>query len=114
MKKELTCIVCPLGCNLSITKKNGSFEVAGNTCPRGKNYAIAECTAPTRTVTSTMKCENGCLLPVKTDKPIPKDKIMECMSCINQKVVPLPIAIGDVIIDDVFGSKIVATKNISL
>ena len=113
MKKELTCIVCPLGCNLTITEENGDFQVTGNTCPRGKDYAVAECTAPTRTVTSTMKCENGCLLPVKTDRPIPKDKIMDCMDHINQQVVPLPIAVGDVIIDDVYGSKIVATKNIS-
>ena len=112
MKRELTCIVCPMGCSLSVTMKDGEIQVTGNTCPRGKDYAIAECTAPTRTVTSTVKCENGSLLPVKTDRPIPKEKIMECMKIINSVIAPLPVSVGDVIIENVFGSNIVAAKNI--
>lgn len=112
MKRELTCIVCPMGCSLSVTIEDGEIQVTGNTCPRGKEYAIAECTAPTRTVTSTVRCKNGSLLPVKTDRPIPKEKIMDCMKIINSVIAPLPVSVGDVIIENVFGSNIVAAKNI--
>ena len=62
MKKELTCIACPLGCNLVVTmEEKNVLNVTGNTCPRGKEYAITECTSPKRTVTTTVLCENGVL-----------------------------------------------------
>ena len=52
MKKSLTSIVCPIGCQLTVTLENGVVtEVTGNTCPRGKQYATDECTNPVRTVT---------------------------------------------------------------
>ena len=112
MNKCFTCIVCPLGCDLNVTLENGKVvSVSGNTCPRGKIYAETECTNPTRTITSTIKCDDGKLVCVKTDRPIPKDKIFECRKVINAKKAHLPISIGDVIIEDVFGANIVATSN---
>ena len=109
--RELTCIGCPLGCALTVTMDREIITVTGNTCPRGKIYAENECTNPQRTVTSTVLCEDGSMLSVKTSTPIPKDKMKECIDIINRTVVKLPVAIGDVIIEDVFGSKIVATQN---
>ena len=105
--------ICPLGCALEIQLKDDKIvNITGNNCPRGKVYAENECTNPQRTVTSTVKCEDGSLISVKTDKPIPKEKMSECMAIINKAT--LPITIGDVIIEDVFGSKIIATQNRSL
>ena len=112
MKRELTCIACPLGCALTVTIEDKKvISVEGNTCPRGKDYAINECTAPVRTVTSTVMCENGDLVSVKTKNPIPKDKIFETMSIINKTVASLPISVGDIIIEDLFGSPLVATQD---
>ena len=51
------------------------------------------------------------LVSVKTCKPIPKDKAGDAMKIINNKICDLPIAVGDVIIEDVFRSAVVATKN---
>ena len=113
MKRELTCIVCPVGCKLVVkTKDDGEFEITGNSCPRGKVYAVNECTAPVRTITTTVRCSNGEMLPVKTDSPIPKEKIFEAMKIINNACPVLPIFIEDVIIKDVFGSNVVAVKNL--
>lgn len=111
MKRTLTCIACPLGCTLLI-ELNGKnvVSIEGNTCPRGKEYAISECTSPVRTVTTTMKCENGELVPVKTSKPIPKDKVFEAMGIINSTIAKLPLTVGDIIIPDLFGSHVVATQ----
>lgn len=112
MLRELTCIVCPIGCNLKVEIENGEVvSVSGNTCKRGEEYAKAECTNPIRTVTSTMMTEIGIPVPVKTDRQIPKDKIFECMKIINNKIVSLPVFVGDVIIEDVFGANIIATGN---
>ena len=113
MKRELTCIVCPVGCSLLVDiNDKGEMEVSGNTCPRGKVYAENECTSPMRTVTTTVRCKTGEILAVKTESPIPKEKIFEAMKIINKASPVLPIAIGDVIIKDVFGSNIVAVCNL--
>ena len=112
MKRNLTCIVCPIGCSLEIEIINGEVvSVTGNTCPRGEKYAVSECTNPERMVTTTIRCENGMVLPVKTDRPIPKDKVFECMKIINNHTYKLPVKVKDVIIENVFGANIIATKN---
>ena len=40
--RELTCIGCPLGCQLTVTMGNDEIKVEGNTCPRGEAYAKKE------------------------------------------------------------------------
>ena len=109
--KELTCIVCPLGCTLLINTKNNNFVITGNGCKRGEVYAREELTCPKRVVTSTVLCRNGEMLSVKTDKGIPKEKVPECMQIIKKHIADLPILCGDVIIENIFDSNIVATDN---
>ena len=112
MVRDLTCIVCPLGCSLKVELENGVVKaVSGNTCPKGKQYAENECTNPQRTVTSTMRCSDGSMVSVKTDKTIAKENMMACMRLLNQTVAKLPVCVGDVILKDVFGASIVATQN---
>ena len=39
-RKELICIGCPLGCNLTVEMDGGQVvSVNGNTCKRGDDYA---------------------------------------------------------------------------
>ena len=112
MERKLTCIICPLGCELTVQLEDKKvLDVTGHTCPRGKTYAENECTNPQRTVTTTVRCSDGGLVPVKTATPIPKEKMSECMEILNGITASLPVATGDVIAEDVFGSKIVATQN---
>ena len=114
MKRELTCIVCPIGCSLVAQIEDGKVvDVSGNTCPRGKVYAQTECVAPMRTITTTVRCKSGEILPVKTEGTIPKEKIFEAVKIINKACPVLPISVGDVIIEDVFGSKVVAVRNLA-
>ena len=112
MTRELTCIICPRGCTLHIELEDKRIlSVTGNGCPRGLKYAEDECINPQRTVTSTVRCEDGRVISVKTDRTIPKDKVFECMKQINSVTASLPLSIGDVIISDVFGANVVATEN---
>lgn len=109
MKRNFVCIVCPLGCPLVAEETTEGIKVTGNTCKRGEVYAIKECTNPERTLTTTVRCRGGEMLSVKTAKPIPKEKMQEAMKIINSCHPDLPISIGDVIIEDVYGSPVVAT-----
>ena len=111
--KELTCIVCPRGCRLKV---DDNMEVTGNACPRGKMYAINELTNPTRTITSSIRVSNRpyTLVSVKTDKPVPKDKMFDVMKEIDKLSIEAPTRIGQVVLDNVLGtdSNIVITKDI--
>ena len=41
--KVMNCIMCPMGCEMTVTLENGKFvSVTGNTCPRGAKYAETE------------------------------------------------------------------------
>ena len=117
MTKHLTCIVCPMGCDLCVTlDKDGAFvAVDGYTCKRGEAYAKTECTAPTRTVTSTVSVEGGGVLPVKTAAPIPKGLIFEAMKEINRVKASRDTKIGDALIEDLCGTGValVATQHAS-
>ncbi len=113
MKKNLTCIVCPMGCPLEVTiEDNKVISVSGNTCKRGEDYAASECTNPVRTVTTTIKTTDGVCVPVKTSKPIPKCEMMNLVNLIANTKISLPINIGDVIISNVYGADVVATKTV--
>lgn len=114
MIKNITCIICPRGCALTVDINENDVKVSGNACPKGERYGIDECTNPIRTVTSTVRVENrtDTMVSVKTETPIAKDKIFDVMQAIRNTTVNAPVRIGDVIIDDICGSKIIATKNV--
>jgi len=106
--KEMTCIVCPVGCRMTVTMEDGAVtNVTGNNCKRGPAYAIDECTAPKRMLTTTiMLTSNGkrFLAPVKTKAPIPKGRLFDAMREINKAAVTVPAKRGDVVVRDVLGT----------
>lgn len=113
MTRELTCISCPLGCPLKVEldETGAVLSVTGNTCKRGEEYGKKEVTAPTRTVTSTIKVE-GASVPVtsvRTKTDIPKEKIFACMEEIRRTKMKAPVHIGDVVIHDVAGTGVDVT-----
>ena len=99
--QERICINCPAGCHLVITRlDDGSFEVTGNTCPRGRVYGINEMTDPRRTVTATVpvNSEKTPCLPVKTDAALPVALIPALLRKIYAMRLDLPAAAGTVLI----------------
>ena len=114
MTRELTCIVCPKGCQLKVELENGEVtSVIGHTCPRGKQYAIDECIHPMRTVTSTARTDRGGVIAVKTNGTIPKELMFALMKEINRATVKLPARIGDVVISNALstGVDVVVSAN---
>jgi CxxC motif-containing protein len=113
---ELICICCPLGCRVNIEKTADGFAVTGNSCPRGKEYAISELTAPVRMVTSSVPTIGSVdkTVSLKTDKPIAKELIFKALETLKGVVVKAPIKEGDIIVENVLGTGVnfVATREI--
>ena len=113
--KEIVCIVCPRGCRLQVDEANHS--VSGNHCERGAAYGIQELTAPTRTLTSTVRLEGSSLLrrcPVKTSEPIPKQLMLEAAAALDRLCVHVPVQTGQVLVSDFVGTgtNLVSTRTI--
>lgn len=109
--KELTCIICPMGCALRVE----GDQVTGNQCPRGRDYALAECAHPTRTLTTTIRVGNRRdeMVSVKSSAPLPKEKLMEVMARVRRTRAQAPIAMGQALIKEVWpGVDMVATQEI--
>lgn len=117
MKKEMVCIACPIGCALIATREgsDGVIAVSGNRCKRGEEYAREELLSPRRTVTATVALKGSIeqRLPVKTDKPLPKELIRQILTELYRAEVSAPVDCGDIIIDDFAdsGVAVVATKS---
>ena len=54
------------------------------------------------------------MLPVKTKEPIDKSKINECLEALKTVEINAPIHIGDVILYNVVGVDIVASRNVEV
>ena len=118
MSKSITCISCPLGCNISIDKKRDKEIFTGNECKKGEKYAIQEINNPMRILTTTVKVDNGDvkLLPVRSKKKIPKDMIIRGIIELSKIKVKAPIKCGDLIFKNILetGIDIIASRNIEI
>lgn len=104
--KQMNCIMCPMGCLLTVTLTDGAVsDVTGNTCPRGELYARQEVTDPQRMLTTTVRVEGGALalLPVVSQTTLSKGKIMACAEALRQVSVKAPVHTGDVVVSDILG-----------
>jgi CxxC motif-containing protein len=117
-KIEVRCIKCPLGCltELTISGENNVLDVANAQCKDGKGYAIAEFNSPVRVLTATVLTKSGLsrLLPIKTNIPIHKTRLMDCMDFISKVRVEPPIRMGQVIVSNILnlGADLVSTDEL--
>ncbi len=114
-RSELTCIICPKGCRLRVDV-NGNVQ--GNACPRGVAYAREELKNPRRVLTSTVPIQGALhrCCPVKTDAPLPKQKLFAAMRALAAISLEAPVRMGQVVLENVCesGVNFIATRDFSL
>lgn len=113
------CIGCPLGCRLEVeVEADGSIEVRGAGCKRGREYGEREHTDPRRMVSTTVAVSGGmwARLPVKTNQPVPKDRVREVCAVLRSIRVEAPQHVGDVVVANILGTgvDIVAARDLAL
>ena len=113
---EMICIRCPMGCQLTVTQDGDQISVTGYTCRRGKEYGEQEMRCPMRVVTSSVRVTGGQrpVCSVKTAQAVPKAAIGDVLKSVSQARLKAPIAIGDVLIENIAGTgvNLVATSNV--
>ncbi len=109
--------MCPLGCKITVTTRgNVILDISGNACRTGEGYARQEILSPSRIIMSVVRCRR-CDMPtvsVKTEKPVPKDRMEDIMRSLRDIEVEAPVNAGDVIVENVLGLgiNIIATRSV--
>ena len=111
---NITCIICPNGCRLSLRQEGDETIVQGAKCKKGIDFAKTELLNPMRSLTSTVATVFPEMprLPVKTKGEIPKGKMFEAMEIIRNVIIDKRLKAGDIVLPDVFGTEIIATADI--
>jgi len=114
---EITCIVCPLGCRISVTTSGKTVKcVEGHTCKQGLMYARSEALNPCRMLTTSIFVDNGewPLVSIKTTKTVPKKQVFSVLEQIKETRVKAPVTCGQILLKNVCntGIDVVATKTV--
>ena len=107
IEKVITCITCPVGCDITVRGEGEKISgMEGYQCKRGEEYAHNEFIHPVRILTTIVKVDGGNapLVAVRSDKPVPKELLLDCMQKIKTVRVKSPVRRYDVIIPNILGT----------
>lgn len=116
MIKNLTCIECPKGCRLTIeVDATGKVsKVSGQQCSKGETYGTAEIENPVRILTASVLAQGLALkmIPVRTDRPIPKEQVFDAMTAIKKMKVNKPVKSGEIVSENFLNLRVnlIATR----
>ena len=114
--KTYTCIICPNGCDITVTYDDENIRCEGNLCPKGEEYVRRELTAPQRTIASSVTVEGGelPLASVRLSAPVPKERIFDVMKEIRSIHLKAPVTAGTVLIKSILGydSDLIVTRSV--
>jgi len=116
MKKEFTCIVCPVSCSLVVEENDGVLTVRNNQCRRGMRFGENEFRNPMRMLTTTVKITGSSIkrLPVISSDELPKDRLFELVNELYKLTVKSPVRRGGIVLKNIgnTGVDIIATRTI--
>jgi len=115
-KKHFTCVICPLGCEIDVELQGGNVvSMEGNKCQKGEEFVLQELEEPMRILTTTVPIKGAkwAMLPVRTDKAIPKRLLFKVIEQLADIELQAPVKMYDVILKNTAGTgaNIVATRN---
>ena len=101
MRRKLTCLACPRGCNVEVTLGSVGeiVEMEGCSCNRGDAWVRTELLHPMRTLTTTVRTafEDFPRLPVRTERDIELQAFSAVMQVVDSIVVSRRMLPGEVI-----------------
>ncbi len=114
-KRHFVCVICPIGCEIDVVHDGGKIiSMEGNKCKKSEEFVQQELIEPMRILTTTVRIQGARwpVIPVRTDKSVPKrlfPRIMRQLRCIELQA---PVNMLDVVVRDIAGTgaSIIATR----
>jgi CxxC motif-containing protein len=128
MDDRLTCILCPVGCELEVSRAGEEIVVKRNECDKGLDFAADEVLHPKRNLATSVpaRTEAGAdgtlpakgtaktMISVRLSVPVPREMIFPILAEIGKLRPALPVRRGQVLIANVLGSgaDVIATRTV--
>ena len=114
-KRHFVCVVCPIGCEIDVVHDGSKIiSMEGNKCEKSEEFVNQELVEPMRIVTTTVRIQGSRwpVIPVRTDKAVPKRLFPHIMKKLRRIKLQAPVNILDVVVKDVLGTgaNIIATR----
>ena len=115
-EERLTCVLCPVGCELAVRRAKGGLEIEGNICEKGVTFATEEILYPKRNL-ATSVCAAGSgrrMVSVRLTGRVPREMVFPILKEIARLRPRPPVGRGQVLIADVLGTgvDVIATRTV--
>ena len=114
-KKHFVCVVCPIGCEIHVVHEGSEIiSMHGNKCEKSLEFVTQELIEPMRVLSTTVRIHGARwpVIPVRTDKAIPKRLFPSIMKRLRRIKLQAPVNMWDVVVRNVLrtGANIIATR----
>jgi CxxC motif-containing protein len=114
-KKHFVCVVCPIGCEIDVVHDGSKIiSMEGNKCEKSEEFVGQELVEPMRILTTTVRIQGSrwAVIPVRTDKTVPKRLFPGIMKQLRRIKLQAPVNMLDVVVKDVLhtGANIISTR----
>jgi len=114
-KKHFVCVVCPIGCEIDVVHDGSKIiSMEGSKCEKSEEFVSQELIEPMRILTTTVRIQGSRwpVIPVRTDKAVPKRLFPRMMRQLMHIKLQAPVNMLDVVLSDVLhtGANVVATR----
>ncbi len=114
-KKHFVCVVCPVGCEIDVVYDGSKIiSMEGNKCEKSEEFVSQELIEPMRILTTTVRIQGSKwpVIPVRTDKAVPKRLFPRIMKQLRRIKLQAPVNMLDVVVKDIVGTEanIIATR----
>jgi len=116
MTEQLTCIMCPIGCELLVEKQDSHLSITGHKCDKGLEFAREEILDPQRNLATSIPIhgKDFKMLSIRLSKRVPRPKLFAILQEIATLRPTPPIKRGQVLIKNVLqtGADVIATRTV--
>jgi len=113
--KHFVCVVCPVGCEIDVVHDGSRIiSMEGNKCEKSEEFVTQELIEPMRILTTTVRIQGSRwpVMPVRTDKSVPKRLFPRIMKGLRHVKLQAPVNMLDVVVKDIAGTgaDVIATR----
>jgi len=113
---RLTCILCPVGCELEVRRTERGLDVQGHQCEKGIEFATEEVLYPKRNLATSVPVKGSAtrLVSVRLSDRVPRETVFPILAEIAKLRPEAPIRRGQVLIANVLGTgvDVIATRTV--
>ena len=114
-KKHFVCVVCPVGCEIDVVHDGSKIiSMEGNKCEKSEEFVSQDLIEPMRILTTTVRIEGSRwpVIPVRTDKSVPKRLFPRVMRQLRRVKLQAPVNMLDVVVKNIVGTgvNVIATR----